>query len=61
MAQLLEGVREFVFNVPVPPTAKVIWRRGYGSVLYNRLEEPEIKLETLVQGEWCTRGTVFCL
>ena len=34
----------FVFNVP--PTAKVIWRRRHGLVLFDRLVKPRIKPAT---------------
>ena len=40
-----------VFNVP--PTAKVIWRRGHGLVSSDRLEKPGIEPATPgLQGKW---------
>ena len=40
-------VRMFVFKVP--PTAKVIWRRGYSLVSFDRRIKP---LNPGLQGEW---------
>ena len=51
VAQLVEGVSEFVSECLGTPTAKVIWRLS--RVSSYRLKEPGIELETLVYQRHC--------
>ena len=58
MSELTSMIVVVVFVFNVPPTARVIWRRGHGLVSSDRLVKPEIEPATPgLQGKWLIHYT----